>query len=118
MWAVNRTDGSTVGGRRKAGSVRAEPWDALRANIVEQRGCIEVSRNQTVEGRGAQNRSISRPLFCAKAHSAVDWFNGLPLGQTHGDNYGLKTITLDPQFVPLGKNGWDSAITCIVRRER
>ena len=88
-------------------SVReTEPWDALRANIVEQRGRIEVKESD-FEGRGAQNPFYKATFILAKAHSAVDWFNGLPLGQTHGDNYGLQNHHIFPQSY-LYKNGWDS----------
>jgi len=75
----------------------AEPWDLLRANIVEQRGRIDVKASDL---RGAQ-------YILAKAHGAVDWFNGAPLGTTHGDAYGLHSHHIFPQDV-LYKNGWDS----------
>jgi hypothetical protein len=42
----------------------------------------------------------------AKAHGAVDWFNGAPLGTTHGEAYGLHSHHIFPQDV-LYKNGWD-----------
>ena len=83
-----------------------EPWDALRANIVEQRGRIEV-KDSDFEGRGAQHPLYKATFILAKAHNAVDWFNGLPLGQTHGRSYGLQSHHIFPQS-HLYENGWDS----------
>ena len=83
-----------------------EPWNALRANIVEQRGRIEV-KDSDFEGRGAQHPLYKATFILAKAHSAVDWFNGLPLGQTHGEPYGLQSHHIFPQS-HLYRNGWDS----------
>lgn len=42
-----------------------------------------------------------------KAHGAVDWFNGAPLGTTHGDAYGLNSHHIFPQSV-LYKHEWDA----------
>ena len=83
-----------------------EPWDALRSNIVEQRGRIEV-KDSDFEGRGAQHPLYKATFILAKAHSATDWFNGLPLARTHGANYGLQSHHIFPQAY-LYKNGWDS----------
>ena len=83
-----------------------EPWDALRSNIVEQRGRIEV-KDSDFEGRGAQHPLYKATFILAKAHSAVDWFNGLPLARTHGASYGLQSHHIFPQAF-LYKNGWDS----------
>ena len=84
----------------------AEPWDALRANIVEQRGRIEVKPSD-MEGRNAQHPLYRMVYVLTKAHGAVDWFNGAPLGTTHGDAYGLNSHHIFPQSV-LYKNGWDA----------
>ena len=83
-----------------------EPWNTLRSNIVEQRGRIEV-KDSDFEGRGAQHPLYKATFILAKAHSATDWFNGLPLAQTHGTNYGLQSHHIFPQAY-LYKNGWDS----------
>ncbi len=83
-----------------------EPWDALRANIVEQRGRIEV-KGSDFEGRGTQHPLYKATFILAKAHSATDWFNGLPLGRTHGGNYGLQSHHIFPQAL-LYANGWDT----------
>jgi hypothetical protein len=83
-----------------------EPWDALRANIVEQRGRIEVKASD-MEGRNAQHPLYRMVYVLAKAHGAVDWFNGAPLGTTHGDAYGLNSHHIFPQSI-LYKNAWDA----------
>ena len=84
----------------------AEPWEALRANIVEQRGRIEVKPSD-MEGRNAQHPLYRMVYVLTKAHGAVDWFNGAPLGTTHGDAYGLNSHHIFPQSV-LYKNEWDA----------
>ncbi len=84
----------------------SEPWDALRANIVEQRGRIEVKASD-MEGRNAQHPLYRMVYILAKAHGAVDWFNGAPLGTTHGDAYELNSHHIFPQSV-LYKNVWEA----------
>ena len=82
-----------------------EPWNLLRGNIIEQRGRIEVKASD-LEGRNAQHPLYLMTYILAKAHGAVDWFNGAPLGTTHGEAYGLHSHHIFPQDV-LYKNGWD-----------
>ena len=84
-----------------------EPWDALRSHILEQRGRIDV-KEADFEGRGVQHPLYKAAFILAKAHSAVDWFNGLPLAQTRGANYRLQSHHIFPQSY-LYENGWDSA---------
>jgi Protein of unknown function DUF262 len=76
----------------------AEPWEALRANIVEQRGRIEVKASD-MEGRNAQHPLYRMVYVLTKAHGAVDWFNGAPLGTAHGDAYGLNSHHIFPQSI-------------------
>ena len=83
-----------------------EPWVALRQNIVEQRGRIEVKESD-FDGRGAQHPLYKAAFILAKAHGAIDWFNGLPLGRTHGTAYSLQSHHIFPQAY-LYENGWDS----------
>ncbi|MDE0509823.1 MAG: DUF262 domain-containing protein [Gammaproteobacteria bacterium] len=83
-----------------------EPWDALRSNIVEQRGRIEV-KNSDFDGRGVQHPLYKAIFILAKAQGAVDWFNGLPLAQTLGTSYGIQSHHIFPQAY-LYKHGWDS----------
>lgn len=60
-----------------------EPWTALRTNIIEQRGRIDVKPDD-FEGRTAQHPLYRMVLILEKAHGAFDWFNGVPLGRTVG----------------------------------
>ena len=83
-----------------------EPWDSLRSNIIEQRGRIEV-KDSDFEGRGVQHPLYKATFILAKAHGAVDWYNGLPLAQTRGASYGLQSHHIFPQ-AHLYRNGWDS----------
>ena len=83
-----------------------EPWDALRSNIVEQRGRIEV-KDSDFEGRGVQHPLYKAIFVLTKAHGAIDWFNGLPLAQTHGESYAIQSHHIFPQ-AHLYRNGWDS----------
>ena len=83
-----------------------EPWDALRSHIIEQRGRIEV-KDSDFEGRGIQHPLYKAIFILAKAHGAVDWFNGLPLAQIRGARHGLQSHHIFPQ-AHLYRNGWDS----------
>jgi hypothetical protein len=83
----------------------ANPWDALRAQIVDQRGRIEVQASDFA-GRGAQSPFYRATFILAKAHNAVDWFNVLPLADTHGAAYGLHSHHVFPQGI-LYKSGLD-----------
>jgi len=83
-----------------------EPWDAMRSNIVDQRGRIEVKASD-FEGRTAQNPLYRATFILAKAHQAVDWFNGLPLGQTQGNAYAIHSHHIFPQSL-LYQDGWDA----------
>lgn len=82
-----------------------EPWDQLRSNIVEQRGRIDVKPDD-FEGRTAQHPLYRMIYILAKAHGAVDWFNGVPLGKTIGAAYALHSHHIFPQSL-LYKNGYD-----------
>jgi hypothetical protein len=84
----------------------AEPWDMLRANIVEQRGRIEV-KGSDLEARNAQHPLYRMTYLLAKAHGAVDWSNGVPLGSAHGGAYSVQSHHIFPQAV-LYKSGWDA----------
>lgn len=83
-----------------------EPWEALRGQIIDQRGRIAVKPSD-YEGRTAQHPLYRITFILAKAHGAVDWFNGLPLGQTHGDSYSIQSHHIFPQSL-LYNAGWDS----------
>lgn len=87
--------------------VREEsPWDLLCNQIIDQRGRIEVKAND-LEGRGVQHPLHRMPLILAKAHDALDWFNGVTLGSTPlGQAYCIHNHHIFPQSV-LYKNGYD-----------
>ncbi len=82
------------------------PWQALCDQIIDQRGRIEVKAND-LEGRGVQHPIFRMALIISKAHSAVDWFNGVPLGSVHGDAYYIHKHHIFPQAL-LYKNGFDN----------
>jgi hypothetical protein len=83
-----------------------EPWAQLRAHIMEQRGRVDVKPDD-FEGRTAQHPLYRMIYVLAKAHGAVDWFNGVPLGQTVGPSYSLHSHHIFPQAL-LYKSGWDA----------
>jgi len=86
--------------------VREErPWEALCNQIIDQRGRIEVKSNDLV-GRGVLHPLYRTTLITAKAHGAIDWFNGVPLGTTHGKRYSIHSHHIFPQSVLYG-NGYD-----------
>ena len=72
------------------------PWEDLRSAIKEQRGRLEVS-SVDLESRGVQNPLYRAVFSLAKAHSAKDWFNGVPLSQPVGRAYSLQSHHIFPQ---------------------
>lgn len=86
--------------------VREEsPWEALCNQIIDQRGRIEVKGND-LEGRGSQHPLYRMVLILAKAHSAIDWFNGATLSTAHGNPYCIHSHHIFPQSV-LYKSSYD-----------
>lgn len=83
-----------------------EPWDALRSNIIEQRGRIDV-KGSDFDGRGVQHPLYKAIFILAKAQGAVDWFNGLPLAQTRGARYGIQSHHIFRQ-ARLYRDRWDA----------
>ena len=81
----------------------AEPWDLLRAQIIDQRGRLDVQPGDFA-GRGTPHPLYRATFILAKAHSAIDWFNGLPVAQTHGPSYGIQSHHIFPQAL-LYRNG-------------
>jgi len=82
------------------------PWSSLRDQIIDQRGRIEV-KSADLEGRGVQHPLYRMSYTLAKAHGAVDWFNGLPLGMPYGKTYSIHSHHIFPQAV-LYRNGYDA----------
>ena len=72
------------------------PWEQLRAQIVDQRGRIEV-RPADFVGRGAQHPLYRMTFILAKALGAVDWFNGLPLARNPSNRYYIHSHHIFPQ---------------------
>ena len=72
------------------------PWNSLRAQIIDQRGRIEVKASD-FEGRGSQHPLYRMLYMISKAHGAVDWFNGIPLGTPYGDSYYIHSHHIFPQ---------------------
>ncbi|KAA3658654.1 MAG: hypothetical protein DWQ04_24460 [Chloroflexi bacterium] len=83
----------------------ASPWTVLREQIVDQRGRIEV-KAADLEGRGTSHPLYRMTSVMTKTHGAIDWFNGAPLGTTHGKAYQLHSHHIFPTSV-LYKNGFD-----------
>jgi hypothetical protein len=83
-----------------------DPWDALCDQIIDQRGRIEVKASD-LEGRGIGHPLYRMAFVIAKAHGAVDWFNGAPLGTTRGKTYRIHNHHIFPSSL-LYRNGYDS----------
>jgi len=81
------------------------PWKVLCDQIIDQRGRIDV-KAADLEGRGVAHPLYRMSIVVAKAHGAVDWFNGAPLGAVYGKKYQLHSHHIFPQNV-LYKAGYD-----------
>ena len=71
------------------------PWQSLLDQIVAQRGRVEVLPDD-LEGRGVGHPLYRMSLVLAKAHGAVDWFNGISLAAPTGDSYGIHSHHIFP----------------------
>ena len=83
------------------------PWQSLLNQIVVQRGRIEVLPDD-FEGRGVGHPLYRMTLILAKAHGAVDWFNGIPLDAPAGDRFGIHSHHIFPSSA-LYRDGYSSA---------
>ena len=83
-----------------------EPWGTMCNQIIDQRGRIDVKASD-FEGRTAQHPLYRLTFVVSKAHGALDWFNGVPLGVTHGTAYAIHSHHIFPQAL-LYKSGWES----------
>lgn len=81
------------------------PWSELRDQIIDQRGRIEVKASD-LEGRGVRHPLYRMTTILAKAHGAIDWFNGAPLSATHGAAYKIHRHHIFPKSL-LYDNGYD-----------
>ena len=82
------------------------PWQSLLDQIVVQRGRVEVLPDD-FEGRGVGHPLYRMTLIQAKAHRAVDWFNGIPLDAPAGDRFGIHSHHIFPSSA-LYRNGFSS----------
>ena len=83
------------------------PWQSLLDQIVVQRGRVEVLPDD-FEGRGVGHPLYRMTLILAKAHGAVDWFNGIPLDAPAGDRFGIHSHHIFPSSA-LYKHEFSSA---------
>ncbi|HQE92156.1 MAG TPA: DUF262 domain-containing protein [Anaerolineae bacterium] len=79
------------------------PWQILCEQIVDQRGRIEVKASD-LEGRWTQHPLYRMTYVIAKTQGAVDWFNGVPLGVTHGKTYRLYSHHVFPADILYQRN--------------
>jgi hypothetical protein len=82
------------------------PWKDLCDQIIDQRGRIEI-KAADLEGRWVAHPMYRMSVVVAKAHGAVDWFNGAPLGTVFGKKYQLHSHHIFPQGL-LYKSGYDA----------
>lgn len=73
-----------------------QPWTPLRDQIVDQRGRIEV-KAADFNGRGIRHPLYRTVYILTKVEGAVDWFNGSPLGETHGSDYEIHNHHIFPK---------------------
>lgn len=82
------------------------PWKELVDAIIEQRGRIEVKPSD-MEGRVGQHPLYRMAFIMAKAHGAIDWFNGSPLDSTHGPSYAIQSHHIFPTSLLYSQGGYD-----------
>lgn len=73
-----------------------QPWGKLRDQIIDQRGRIQV-KAADFNGRGIRHPLYRTIYLLAKVRGAVDWFNGTPLGETHGSGYEIHNHHIFPR---------------------
>ena len=71
------------------------PAKNLIEAIIEQRGRIEVKAND-LQGKWIQDPLYKMTYILSKAKGAIDWFNGIPLGRTHGAYYQIHSHHIFP----------------------
>lgn len=84
----------------------SNPWDALCAQIIDQRGRLDVKRDD-LEGRGKQHPFYRMTYILSKAMGATDWFNGASLRSTDLENYSIHSHHIFP-LKQLEINGYDA----------
>jgi hypothetical protein len=77
----------------------AEPATALRANILKERGRIDVQA-QDLDGAGVYSTLYPMTYIVARAGGAIDWFDGNPLySKNVGAVFGLEAHHIFPTSV-------------------
>lgn len=82
------------------------PWEALRNEIIDQRGRLEV-KSSDFEGRGINHPLYRMSLIVSKSFGAVDWFNGAPIGKPQDKSYSTHKHHIFPSS-QLYKKYYDS----------
>jgi hypothetical protein len=76
-----------------------EPATALRANILKERGRIDVQA-QDLDGAGVYSTFYPMTYIVARAKGAIDWFDGNPLySKSVGAVFGLEAHHIFPTSV-------------------
>ena len=83
-----------------------EPWERLEARIIDQRGRIRVKASD-FEGRWSSHPLFRMVFILAKAHGAIDWFNGVPLGSAVKGRYAFHWHHIFPSSM-LYRTRYDS----------
>ena len=87
-----------------------DPPTALRANIVKERGRIEVQPHD-LDSAGVYSTLYPMTYIAARAGGAVDWFDGNPLySKNVGAVFGLEAHHIFPTSV-LYKHGYSTSDT-------
>lgn len=81
------------------------PWDALCAQIIDQRGRLEVKRDD-LDGRGKLHPLYKMTYILVKAQGAVDWFNGSSLRSVASSDYTIHSHHIFP-YKQLLDQGYD-----------
>lgn len=81
------------------------PWELLVKAIMDERGRLETTAGD-MEGRTASHPLFRMTYILAKAHGAIDWFNGSSLAAPVGKAYALHYHHIFPSSI-LYKHGYD-----------
>jgi hypothetical protein len=93
-----------------------DPPARLRENLISDVGRIRVEASD-LEGRGTASPFAVMCYVVARANSAVDWFNGLPLySKLVGKSNGLERHHIFPTSLLYKKAGFSSANKADVSR--
>ena len=91
------------------------PWQHLLEQIVLQRGRLQVLADD-LEGRGVGHPLYRMTLVLAKAHGAVDWFNGIPLTAPTSRRFGIHSHHIFPVSALYSQKGGFSSASYLDRQ--